>query len=493
MKNMKTGAWALPIGVALSSGALAADLPSKTKGPAIEYVRICDAYGKGFFVIPGTDTCLKISGYVRADYAVRSTHNVLAKKVGGLVLTTNAGLVPPVNFPAVNSVNGLDSSGFRARGRVEFDARSKTEFGDLRGFVRYQIDQGDGVFGTSVAGIAGAPDATLDLGYVQWAGITAGRAKTFFFAYGEGPDVPFDTSRSYNFKSQLLAYTFKAGGFSATASLEDPVARRGTLFAINPTALPGRPKAASIPAFVYGGSKTPDLVANLRYEGDWGLASLSGAYHEINTLGGATAADLAVIGAPHARASGWAVNGVVQFKLPMLAANDELFFQAAYANGAKCYLSLCGGTSLGSTTPFNLARNDADAVAVRLNPAAGDFSYRIEKSRGYSLQAGLTHYWTPTLFQRFWASYTSLDYGTATKNIDWTKGGLGRGRDLIVATNLHWLPVKDLDIAAEVSYSRLSQSLAHDPSLPPTILPAALGIKENSDTFTGRLRLQRNF
>src|SRR4051812_35296831 len=47
------------------SGAGAADLPIKAK--AIEYVKICSAYGAGFWYIPGTDTCIKIGGYVRAD------------------------------------------------------------------------------------------------------------------------------------------------------------------------------------------------------------------------------------------------------------------------------------------------------------------------------------------------------------------------------------------------------------------------------------------
>ncbi len=36
----------------------ATDLPTRESGP-IEYVRICDAYGDGFFFIPGTNTCLK--------------------------------------------------------------------------------------------------------------------------------------------------------------------------------------------------------------------------------------------------------------------------------------------------------------------------------------------------------------------------------------------------------------------------------------------------
>ena len=52
-------------GLLTLSGAQAADLPVKAK--AVEYVRICSLYGAGFFYIPGTDTCIKIGGYLRAD------------------------------------------------------------------------------------------------------------------------------------------------------------------------------------------------------------------------------------------------------------------------------------------------------------------------------------------------------------------------------------------------------------------------------------------
>jgi hypothetical protein len=51
-------------------GAQAADLPSKKAAPAT-YVKICDAYGAGFYTIPGTDTCVKVGGFVRVDYDYR--------------------------------------------------------------------------------------------------------------------------------------------------------------------------------------------------------------------------------------------------------------------------------------------------------------------------------------------------------------------------------------------------------------------------------------
>ena len=68
---------------AVGTGAQAADLP--TVEP-VEYVRICDAFGTGYFYIPGTENCLKISGYVRYD-SVTSTV-AAAAFAGGLALPT---------------------------------------------------------------------------------------------------------------------------------------------------------------------------------------------------------------------------------------------------------------------------------------------------------------------------------------------------------------------------------------------------------------------
>ncbi len=65
MKMVKSLILGSAAGLIAMSGAQAADLPVKAK--AVEYVRICSLYGAGFFYIPGTDTCIKLGGYVRID------------------------------------------------------------------------------------------------------------------------------------------------------------------------------------------------------------------------------------------------------------------------------------------------------------------------------------------------------------------------------------------------------------------------------------------
>ena len=63
MKMVKSLLLGTAAGLVAIAGAQAADLPVKAK--PVQYVKICSLYGAGFYYIPGTDTCLKIGGWVR--------------------------------------------------------------------------------------------------------------------------------------------------------------------------------------------------------------------------------------------------------------------------------------------------------------------------------------------------------------------------------------------------------------------------------------------
>src|SRR5690606_11870597 len=104
-------------GRAAVAGDQAADLPAK-KAAAVEYVRVCSTYGAGFFYIPGTETCLRVGGRVRAEYQYLE--------------------------PTAREDNSI---GFRARGRLNLDARTATAYGLLRTFVRFELTHNTGVYG----------------------------------------------------------------------------------------------------------------------------------------------------------------------------------------------------------------------------------------------------------------------------------------------------------------------------------------------------------
>ena len=65
MKMVKSLLLGTAAGLVAMTGAQAADLPVKAK--PVQYVKICSLYGAGFYYIPGTDTCIKIGGFVRTE------------------------------------------------------------------------------------------------------------------------------------------------------------------------------------------------------------------------------------------------------------------------------------------------------------------------------------------------------------------------------------------------------------------------------------------
>src|SRR6478609_9994738 len=106
MRTLLLGAAA---GLVTVGAAQAADLPM-TKAEAVEYVKVCTEFGEGFFYIPGTDTCLKIGGEVRANYNFNDR-------------TTRA----------------TDAVAFSSEGRLKFDARTATEYGTLRSYIQLNL------------------------------------------------------------------------------------------------------------------------------------------------------------------------------------------------------------------------------------------------------------------------------------------------------------------------------------------------------------------
>src|SRR6201991_4060792 len=105
-------------GLFATGGAQAADLPVKAK--AVEYVRICSLYGAGFWYIPGTDTCIKLGGYLRVD-------------------TTFNGSI--FDQPAWSADLGqrnryFDNFASRSRMALTVDTRTATEYGVVRTFAQ---------------------------------------------------------------------------------------------------------------------------------------------------------------------------------------------------------------------------------------------------------------------------------------------------------------------------------------------------------------------
>ena len=89
-------------------------------------MKICSLYGVGFYYIPGTDMCIKIGGWVRAEYGWGQNGNFAWG-------WANAN----VNNRTTNN------SDFRARGYITADARNQTEYGTVRGYIAVGLSENE--------------------------------------------------------------------------------------------------------------------------------------------------------------------------------------------------------------------------------------------------------------------------------------------------------------------------------------------------------------
>jgi hypothetical protein len=413
-------------GFAAIAGAQAADLPVAKAAP-VEYVRVCSTYGAGFFYIPGTDTCLRVGGRVRAEYQYLEPND-----------------------------REDDSIGFRARGRIQLDARTATAYGLLRTFVRFDITHNTGVYGGDTS--------IVDQAFVQFGGLTAGKTVSFF-DNGDLPTGHFGTLRFSDAPTvNVLAYTFSFGnGFSATLSLEE-----GRFAPAFDAVIIGSGVAG-----VEAGQRAPDLVGNIKYAGTWGTAMLSGAVHQIRSavLDGTYVPPLyapGLVGTVPDTEYGWTVSFQGSVNLPMLAAGDALWIAATYADGALAYLGATSNINVGTVSGF---------IADAFIGVDGD----IKTGAGWSVAGGLRHYWTPEIRQNVFGSYASIDYGS---NLVALTGANPDFNEWRLGTNLIWSPVSGLDLGVEVLYARVDTDQ-------PQLIDGRL--RDNDDRWEGRLRVQRDF
>ena len=280
---MKTIKRAILLGAAgLTSVTVAhgADLP--VKAAPVEYVKVCSLYGAGFFYIPGTDTCLKIGGYLRAD------HVYGASGAGGYFLSG----VGAIGATATRLQT--DNYNFRARINLTTDFRTQSDYGTIRAYAAIigQQSQGD-ASGNGSAGILRA--------FIQFAGFTVGHAVSYF-DFINGADYSYIPSIWIGSTgvngTDLIAYTWQIGnGFSASIDIEDGgngVAGGGTgrgkqvINASNAGQLStaGAAAGASGVTTVNDAARAaqPDIAANVRVDQAWGSAQVMAALH--NASGG---------------------------------------------------------------------------------------------------------------------------------------------------------------------------------------------------------------
>src|SRR3984957_1700289 len=256
-------------GIVAVGAAQAADLPTRKAAP-VEYVRVCNVGGITGWTLPGSDTCVKFSGYMTAHFIagnLSSQYNSttitapgvaaglgdpfpghfsqvlliqgsdvspdvfngtgVPIKVGGFggqgvgpgaVTIAPGAAIPGVVVPnQKNAIFNRNMTGWNVRANLGFDLASNTAYGPLIGHFDLNSDLGNGFDSPN----GSAP--YVNTGYVTWAGITAGKEQSFFSFIGGGDNLDnFFSSDEKGFNEPLLlAYTASfGGGFTATLAAQ---------------------------------------------------------------------------------------------------------------------------------------------------------------------------------------------------------------------------------------------------------------------------------
>ena len=391
-------------GLLIGNAAQGADFPVKAK--AVEHVRVCSLYGAGFYYIPGTDTCIRLGGYLRAETSFNSSHysGAYAGSLG-----------------AHNRLTSYFST--RSRQELIVDTRTGTEYGVVRTFFEatfswtsgsYAGTGAGGTFYSAAAPVGNNSDGRIAGGavgvfqaFIQFAGFTMGKSISAF-------DAPWVSYPANNFDGLVggsgtttgvnqLTYKVQFGnGVSATLSAQDPVSymQAGLLNLTGATA-----------AGMLGGSngldniadtRAPELIAAFEIDQAWGLfkASFAAHHNHAGYYGGTE-----TTGHPN-DTWGLAVQGSLQIKNIPTGAGDLINLQGVYTDGATRYnlqslatlnYSMFGGTNLpGAYQSIGFA-NAPDAVYSGTSAATGT---GLENVTTWGFRGGYNHNWDPLLEYR---------------------------------------------------------------------------------------------
>lgn len=311
---------------------------------AVSYVGICSAAGEGYYLVPGTTSCLRVHGKVRAEYQ-------------GLWASGKA-------TPAARQLNATN---WLSRGYIYVDSVSDSGLGPVS--TRFEAYWTYDSLG---------PHA-LDVDYAQiaYAGFTFGRGESFYDAanYLTWGDV-FTPGQS-DTKINRAAYTATlAQGLSLSLSAEDTTERQLAIAFYPGGAVP--PSAARLRTGIafgprdngYGGSKWPDGVARLKLDRPWGSAQVMGATHQVYAAyNDHPGSDGVTPDGGLGWAAGAGLTAHLLHKVTAVATGTYFVGAAAYAN----------------SNWFALPGENPLAFDAAYDPASGD----LDLSTGYSVSGGL--------------------------------------------------------------------------------------------------------
>jgi hypothetical protein len=471
----------------------------KAKAPAVQYVKICSLYGAGFYYIPGTDTCLKIGGYIRTQVEGHSSG-------GGLITGTS------LSSQGLRTRTDTNDLNYRLRAVVTFDTRTQGEYGTLRSYYRVGWEATGP--GASAAGTTGG-NMYWDRAFIQFAGFTVGKAQSFFDIYSYGGSRSYLNVRTSGDNGaaglMMWAYTAQFGnGFSATLSLEDP--RGHNLSGVRDLFGPG---LTTFGGMFFGGPdnglannagtgfQVPDIVANLRVDQPWGFFGVSAAVHQVAggyfTINPAVAACAAapntvVCGHPEDK-WGWAVGVGGQLNVPGMP-GDTVGAMFRYGEGAVGYVIGPGANNMLLVSGNTVSRGFAPDGIFGAPGVLGGGDIRL--TQAWSINGHYEHLWTRSLKTSVYGGYAAITFpGNAQQLICVGPCTLGRNPDYnfwLVGSRTQWSPWRgQLNIGVDVVYTQVNTAMSTIPVAPGGAWGAQTKTLANNGNVLLMFRVQRNW
>jgi hypothetical protein len=530
MKMVKSLVLGSAAGLIAMSGAQAADLPVKAK--AVEYVRICSLYGAGFFYIPGTDTCIKLGGYLRVD------------------TTFNGSIYDQPAWSGDLGQGNRYRDYFAARSRMALtvDTRTATEYGVVRTFAQGDFQfttfnssslnpssfitnsAGNGLSG--LLGNVGEGYVAVEYVFLQFAGFTFGKSSSAYATPWNGypgNNTSFllggnDSVTGIN----NIQYTWQFGnGVSGSIGLDDSVAFNRT----NIWNLGSGLNATGINGSAYGGDHAPDIVGNIRIDQAWGLFQFSAAGHDVNAsynilspsaIGGFVVPNnLSEISGHPSDKWGGSVMAALQIKNIPTGPGDDIKMDGSFAWGdTKNVISTSSGSPSfamfgGSSRAYNSIGFGSTSDAVYL-PAIFGGTGDLKLTKSFGFRGAFNHNWDPYWSSSLFGSWSAVRYGGSATDITTAKGQFCfayiKSNGLTAANTsadfscnpdynvsqlgvvTRWTPVKNLTFSAEAMWFHLDQKFSGVAVLTPSApKPTTAYEYKNQDTASINVRVQRNF
>lgn len=363
----------------------------------------------GSWKLPGSDTSLSFSGYVKADAFF--TMNAPSTAIGDSFILSNI----PIKSSAANSQGG-DYRMHSKQSRIRFESRTPTDWGNFSTRI-----EGDFFTNTGNQRVSNSDTFRIRQAYGTLGPVLAGQTQSTFMdedTFAEMVDN-YGPAGDTNIRQTQIRYTADvAPGMFIDGALENPEA---TIQSQAGNGVTGNLNAQNI-------DKMPDIIARYRYKASWGAVNVSGVARYFTYSQGNFADDSTIGGGFH---GGVTVN---------TWGKDKLKGTFNYGPGIGRYIRTAAA---GNTDTYVTCSGGSNAP---LTPGCGPDLQVTTMMGGW---AAYQHWWADNIRSNVTYGWFHSDVPTGELGA----GANGFNKNIQSANvNLIWNPVSKVAIGLEYMY-----------------------------------------